>query len=488
MLQQPAGHRAINIESKVLEIRDFLAKLPGKIDMVKARKQSLELLAFSAYRESPRKIRTVVECLEELVGLSDTQKEKDRHTLRIADAYYLNGDNEMAANLYAQLFEKADSLPKDELLFRHVNSMLKSGSFEATISLMETVKKDPDIIKSQGYWKAEWNLICSMVKGNKMPEALKRVREVLVRPSSTLNIRLKLKFSYVEAYISYRLSNFNAARQILADILRYDSLGMNSMEMYNLFASVLLLSGKIDLCYGMHSSALAKFNRLRLHYNSSPCADNSFFYEAEYMAKLGNYKKASAILVSFAGNRLHYEAKLALYFSVQYDIKDGLQNYDKSMAMLEDIAKSELSSDLKYFARLAQGTILRLRNDFPGAQLLYESLLEKVNDDSPLYNYLLFMKAKCMFVQSIRRRELIDQVSHILTRLVSTQPIDENLRIEVAAFQKFVCESVGDQRGANDITASISGKYNSAESVNTLNENGKYWLTRCIGGGVNPLP
>jgi tetratricopeptide (TPR) repeat protein len=467
------------IKSKVLEFQDSVKILLDKINSVEVKMRSLEWLAFSAYRESPKKIRTVVECFSKLVDLSDSQMEKDRHTLRIADAYYLNGDNEMATNLYAQLFEKADSLPKDELLFRQVNSMIKSNAIEGVVALMESIGKNPNIIGTQGYWKSEWNLICSMVKGTKMAEALNRVRAILLHPLPTLSSQLKLKFSYVEAYISYRLNDFSTARQILESILSYDSLSTSSMEMYNLFASALLLAGKIDLCYGMYSSALYRFNGLRSHYGLSPCADNSFFYEAEYMAKCGNYEKASSILISFAENKLSYEAKLALYFSVQYDIENGLQDYDKSMATLEDIAKSETVLDLKYFARLAQGVVLRLRNDFPGAQLLYESMLEKISE-GPLCNYLLFLKAKCMFVQSVKRRELVDQVSHILTRLVSTQSMDENFRIEIAAFQKFVYQSINDQKSAKDLIGSISSKYNTPGATDALNENGKYWLRRCV--------
>jgi hypothetical protein len=483
-VQQFVGYK--ELESNILKAQDFFKALADKIGSVETRKQSLEWLAFSAYRESPRKIRTVVECLSKLVDLSDTQKEKDRHTLRIADAYYLNGDNEMATNLYAQLFEKADNLPKDELLFRQINSMLRSNSSEAVIALMESVKQAPNIVGSHGYWKSEWNLVCSMVWGAKMAEALNRIRTILLRPLPTLGTQLKLKFLYVEAYIFYRLGDFGTARQILEDILRYDSLSISSMEMHNLFASTLLLAGKIDLCYGMYDSALYRFNRLRSNYSSSLCADNSFFYEAEYIAKLGDYKKAGDILISFAKNKLSYDAKLALYFSVQYDIENDLQDYDCSMATLEDIAKSETISDLKYFARLAQGTILRLRNDFPGAQLLYESLLEKISE-GPFYNYLLFLKAKCMFIQSVKRRELVDQASHILTRLVSTQPMDENLRIEIAAFQRFVYQSINDQNAINDLISSISGRYNSSESLDALNENGKYWLRRCIYANENSL-
>ncbi len=308
----------------------------------------------------------------------------------IAEAYFRAPDYRLAADAYATALAEAvpDLSPQPgELIFQRIYSEIESAQLNparlmAAAALLDEAVKDPRFDETNR-WQAEWNLARALRAAGDEPTraAYNRVDRLLksstVSAGSNLPEDLRVRMAWLRARLSLEVGEPSQTLVLVDNLLR--SLDGVEPALRTEIASTSWLV-QADAHFhlpGQESQGLEILRRLRSEFPQSDAAVESYLLEAERAAAQNRYVDAQSLLVKLKDDfPRHAYAPFALFQAALYAEKRGQDTfYHQAYRLLEDLLKAYPNSDLVFYARLKQGDLLRLLNEFNPAQQIYELLV-----------------------------------------------------------------------------------------------------------------
>jgi TolA-binding protein len=178
-------------------------------------------------------------------------------------------------------------------------------------------------------------------------------------------------------------------------------------------------------------AAVERLGKLREDYKNSDAAVYSYIVEADNAASRGQLVDAQALAQKLADEfPKNSYAPYALYQAAQYAERRGQKKYfDDAFNILERLVKNYPKSDLVFYARLKQGNLLRLTNDNPGAQGIFEPLVNEFSQHQDVLAARLAL-ADCHAAQATADESHREKAAAIYQRLMDLQSAPPDIRTE----------------------------------------------------------
>lgn len=310
----------------------------------------------------------------------------------IAEAFFRAPDYRLAADAYATaLAEAPPNLPPGPgvLIFQRIYSEIESAQLDparlmAAAALLDEAVRDPRFDETNR-WQAEWNLARALrAAGDESTRAAYNRVDRLLKSStasagSKLPEDLRVRMAWLRARLSLEVGE-PSQTLVLVDALLNSLDGMEPALKTEIASTARLVQADAHFhLSGQESQGLEILRKLRTDFPQSDAAVESYLLEAERAANQNRYVDAQSLLVKLKDDfPRHAYAPFALFQAALYAEKRGQDTfYRQAYRLLEDLLNVYPNSDLVFYARLKQGDLLRLLNEFNPAQQIYELL---VND------------------------------------------------------------------------------------------------------------
>lgn len=466
-------------ESAQIDATRLLDEYPGSIHNSKANR----ILAYIAWNSDPPRYRTAADILTKLAEASKDEHERDLLNNLAADSYFLNHDYTNAARLYTTLLQDtAYKLPKGPLLYQLILCIINQQNLTAAEHILDKFRNNPHI-DPNNLWRAEWNLINSMKNQGQIDKAFTRIQKLLTSPPLPITEDLKLRLLWLQAELSFESDNPEKTSPSLTALLNLLTLSDIDPEQKTLIAShALLLKAQALLALKKEEEALKIIQELRESYPNTKPTILSYIIEARHYASINNPTKAQQHLINLSDSHPDSEyAAISLYEAALNAESRGLKNtYQEALAILERINSAYPNSPLAYYARFKQGDILRKLGDFSNAQLVYENLIKQYPDhpEKPRCELALL---DCIFAQASNNQSALNDVAAQYTQLSDSPLLPENLRAEAGFKAGFALTKASLIEPAQEaFWLTISNLLINPKNDSQLNDQGKYWIARCI--------
>lgn len=458
----------------------ILDEFPGSIHNPKANK----ILAYTEWTSDPPRYRTAAGILEKLIENTKDDNERAELTTLIADSYFLNQDYTNAARLYSTLLQDTThKLPKGPLLYQLTLSALNQNNLSTAERILEKFRSDPSIDPTN-LWRAEWNLINFMKNHGQIGKAFNQIQKLLNSPSS-LNISddLKMRLLWLKAELSMESGSPEKTPHMVDALLSLLKSSKIDSEQKTLIAShALLLKAQALLELNKEEDALKIIEKLKNAYPNTKPAILSYITEARYYASINNPTKAQQQLINLSDSYPDSEyAAISLYEAALNAESRNLKNtYQEALAILERINSAYPNSPLAYYARFKQGDILRKLGDFSNAQLLYENLIKQYPDHPEKFRSELAL-VDCIFAQALNSHSSLSEVATRYSHLFDSSLLSTNLRAEAGFKAGFALIKASQPEHAQDaLWLTITTLLINPKLDKQLNDQGRYWIARCI--------
>lgn len=357
------------------DAKDLLARFPGS----ELKPLALGQLAQAAW--SLRRYRTAADYASRAQAEVRDPELRARLGVIVAEAYYRAGDYRSAAAAYAAA---ADAVPAGvepgAILFQRVMSELQAGRLTEAAALLTQLAGERRF-DALSRWQAEWNLARALQAAGRIEEAFQRVTTLREQGGGeSLAPGLRARMAWLQARLA--LEAGQPARALELAVALPESLtGVDERLRAEITSLSRLLSAEAKFRLDRPEEAVADLKALREGAGGAAAdADartRSFLVEADYYASVGRVVEAQALLTRLVDEYPGDEyADDALYKAAANAERRGKDEYfEQAYLLLERLVRDYPKSDLVFYARLRQGDLLRRLNDFPRAQLIYESLI-----------------------------------------------------------------------------------------------------------------
>jgi tetratricopeptide (TPR) repeat protein len=178
-------------------------------------------------------------------------------------------------------------------------------------------------------------------------------------------------------------------------------------------------------------AALERLGKLREEYKNSDAAVYSYIVEADNAATHGQLVDAQALAQKLADEYpKNSYAPYALYQAAQYAERRGQEKYfGDAFKILERLVENYPKSDLVFYARLKQGNLLRRTNDNPGAQGIFEPLVNEFSQHQDVLAARLAL-ADCHAAQATADASHQEKAAAIYQGLMDLQSAPPDIRTE----------------------------------------------------------
>lgn len=464
-------------EEMATALRD---EFPGSTRLAEA----VRLLALTAWQRTPPHYRTAASRLLELRGLQDDPASRTRWTLYAADCYFLNGDYGPAATTYAQALREADPGTRAVIVYQQVLAELVANGWEAAAAALDAALEQP--LDPAYWWRAEWNLLMAMTRDGALDTAFARVARLTSR-APELPPTMRLRFLWLRAHLAFRNQQLDAAiaaaDAVLATLERAEELpALATTTAESLRSAALLLKGEALLERDGLDGAATTFARLREAYGQSMAAQHSYLLEARYYASEGQLVDAQQRLLALVEQNPTGEvAPVALWEAAEIVAQRGDRRYFReAIGLLERLVATYPEHPLVFHARLRQGDLSRLLNDFATAELLYTDLLNNF-PNHPEWARAEISRADARLAQAADNPGRREEAQAAYERLadIGTLPLD--LRLEAAFKSAFALEQLRDTERAVDSYWLLIGRFLTEPNPPlNLGVRGEYWMARAI--------
>lgn len=458
----------------------LLEKFPGLVRI----RDAYFILAYAAVRDDPPRYRTAADFLiQHRAELEDKTKIAELNVL-IGDCYYLNEDFDNAAEFFAlALADRPEAL---ELIFQRVAiASIRAGKLEAAISYINKMPME----NSEGIekrWQVEWNITQALIKEKRAEEAIGRVRSLLEEaPDVSEGLYLRMRWLELNLALELNESMPNALQQVDALLARLtamkSSLEQSSEESKILAAELLQLKAKVHYRLNETEKALSALAELRQKHRESMAAQRSYLIEASELELRGQLPEAQAVMLKLPMD--YPESTLvpqAIFEGALICQRRGLDFYVEAIKLYERLANSFPQDALIYQARLRQGDLLCLLNDFAGARLIYETLVNN-EPGHPMRPVAELSRAQCMLALAKKDTEKLAEAALVLERLVDMPDLDLNFRVESMFKWSFALEGQGLQDQARAVLVqSVARNLRDVKIASALDDTGRYWAARTL--------
>lgn len=327
----------------------------------------------------------------------------------IAEAYFRAPDYRLAADAYATaLAEAVPNLPPEPgvLIFQRIYAEIEAAQLNparlmAAAALLDNAVKDPRFDETNR-WQAEWNLARALrAAGDESTRAAYNRVDRLLKGStasagSKLPEDLRVRMAWLRARLSLEVGE-PSQTLVLVDNLLKSLDGVEPALRAEIASTAWLVEADAHFHLpGEEAQGLEILRRLRTEFPQSDAAVESYLLEADRAANQNRYVDAQSLLVKLKDDfPRHAYAPFALFQAALYAEKRGQDTfYHQAYRLLEDLLKAYPNSDLVFYARLKQGDLLRLLNEFNPAQQIYELLVNNfAKHPDILYAYLALAAA-----------------------------------------------------------------------------------------------
>lgn len=463
------------------DARYLLEQFPGLSEI----NSVYRLLAYAALLRDPPQYRVAADYLLGLRGQSSESGKVAELNRLIGDCYFLNRDYANAVDFYdtAKSGEKPGS-ERTNVLLRLVISQIRSGKFEAALANID----EADFAGQMGdadRWRAEWSLALALQSKGQAGRALERLRSLTSRDTSSVPVSLDLRLRWLEAHLSLQLEDISGMPDKLeALITRIDSLPKDALgpeESSRLKSELLLLQAKTMIALGEVESAFDIITTIRANFGENIAAKRTYFTEAAYHASAGDDRAAQQALTEFGSD--YPDSALvpqALFEAALHYQRQGPESYGEAVVLLDRLVKEYPDSELVYYSGLKQGDLLRLMNDFAGAQLVYENLINRFPTHRLRYAAEL-SRADCIAALAQDADEQLAEATAVLERLVDRSDLPSEVRIEAGYKWGRILMRNEDTDAAKTVYGLVASRYLfDAQNASGLSSVGRYWLSRTI--------
>ncbi len=332
----------------------------------------------------------------------EAQHVKSELAVLIAEAYFRAPDYRLAADAYATALEDVpQGMNPGALIFQRIYSEIESAQsdpdrLDAAAALLDEAAKDPRLDETNR-WQAEWNLARAMRAAGAASTraAFNRVDSLLrsapLSAGSSLPVDLRVRMAWLRARLSLEVGE-PSQTLVFVDNLIASLDGVDAALRTEIASTARLVQADAHFHLpGQEKEGLEILQKLRVDFPQSDAAVESYLLEAERAANQNRYVDAQSLLVKLRDDfPKHRYAPFALFQAALYAEKRGQDTYyHEAYRLLEDLLKAYPGSDLVFYARLKQGDLLRLLNEFNPAQQVYELLVNNFpRHPDVLYAYL----------------------------------------------------------------------------------------------------
>jgi TolA-binding protein len=463
------------------DARFLLEQFPGLSEI----NSVYRLLAYAALQRDPPRYRVAADYL---LGLRDQSSEPEKVAQLnrlIGDCYFLNRDYANAVDFYdsANLGEKPTSEGANVLL-RLVISQIRAGKMEAALANIDQADFAGQM-KEADRWRAEWSLALALQVNGQADQALERLRSLIGRDTSSAPTSLDLRLRWLEAHLSLQLGEASGISDKLEVLLtRIDALpedALGSEESSRLKSELLLLQAKALIALGKVEAAFDIIAKIRADFRDNIAAKRTYFTESAYHASVGDFRAAQQVLKDFASD--YPESALvpqALFEAALHCQRQGPDSYGEAVVLLDRLVREYPDSDLVYYSALKQGDLLRLMNDFAGAQLVYENLINRFPTHRLRYAAEL-SRADCIAALAQGAEDQLVEATAVLERLVDRPDLPVEVQIEAGYKWGSILMRNEEPDAAKTVYGLVASRYLfDAQNASALNSVGRYWLSRTI--------
>ncbi|WP_146209200.1 tetratricopeptide repeat protein [Coraliomargarita sinensis] len=463
------------------DARYLLEQFPGLSEI----NSVYRLLAYAALQRNPPRYRVAADYLLGLREQStDPQKVAQLNRL-IGDCYFLNRDYANAVDFYVSAHSSAKPLSEvGNVLLRLVISQIKSGRVEAALENIDQADFAGQMSDADR-WRAEWSLALALQSNGQADQALERLRSLVGRDTSSVPVALDLRLRWLEAHLSLQLGDSSGIAEKLEVLLaRIDSLpedALGPVESSRLKSELLLLQAKTLIALEDAESAFDVIAVIRADFSDLIAAKRTYFTESAYHASVGDFRAAQQILKDFAADYPDSDlVPQALFEAALHCQRQGPDSYGEAVVLLDRLVQEHPDSDLVYYSGLKQGDLLRLMNDFAGAQLVYENLINSFPTHRLRYAAEL-SRADCIAALAQDSGDQLVEATAILERLVDRPDLPVEVQIEAGYKWGSILLRNEDFASAKTVYGLVASRYLfDSENAAALTSVGRYWLSRTI--------
>ncbi|MFU8847398.1 MAG: tetratricopeptide repeat protein [Opitutales bacterium] len=463
------------------DARFLLEQYPGlsEIDSV------YRLLAYAAIQGNPPRYRMAADYLLELRERTSAPELIAQLNRLIGDCYFLNRDYANATDFYESAnIGSAQGKAWPNVLLRLMVSQIRAGKLEAALAQIEGADLEGGMA-AEDRWRIEWSIALALRADGQADRALERLRTLIGRASSSIPTSLDLQLRWLEAHISLQVGDsLGIADKLDALLTRIDSMpeeALDQEEGSRLKAELLLLQSEAMFAQSQIESAFRVIAKIREKFSREIAAQRTYFTEAAYHASVGDFGAAKQILVLFAQDYPTSEmVPQALFEAALHAQKQGAEQYGEAVVLLDRLVQGHPESDLVYYAGLKQGDLLRLMNNFAGAQLIYENLINRFPAHRLRYAAEL-SRADCIAALAQDGGGQIVEALSILERLLDQSDLPVEVQIEAGYKWGRILARRGESSEAKTVLGLVVSRYLfDAGNAPVLSSVGRYWLSRSI--------
>lgn len=449
------------------------------------REDALMLLAYLAWTADPPRYRSAADYLGRLRQELPVGRAHSRIGRMMADSYYLKGDYETAASLYAAIATESDQGGQSAAMrFQQVQALIATGQIDAALALADTVRES--LLRTPTYfWQVEWNLALSLMQQGRMQAAQTRVNGLLERITPSLEPEMHVRLLWLRTALALRQAEgFLASQSATQTIEAAYALGESRNETrLTVTAHAMLQLAQAQFLIGENDQALETLLRLRERHPESAPAVLSYFEEARFLASQFKLAEAQLRLSELADLYPNDpNAPAALLEAALLSEQQGLdRNLEDALRLAESFLSRYPEHPLRFEVRLLQGNLARQLKQFTAALEVFESVAETyAQSDHPVYLAELYA-ANCLVALATREPRRLDQAVAKLEALSARTELPVEVRAEAAYSHGQIYQQLGNARRAMEIywqaTSSFLG---SSEAASQLEARGRYWMSRTL--------
>jgi TolA-binding protein len=473
-----------------------LASFPGS----SARVPALGLLTASAW-EQGRFRNAASQAAAALAEMPDGPARAQLGVL-VAEAWFRARDYRNAADAYgAALGAVPAGVPAGALMFQRVQAeILAGGRMVAAEQLLDAQARD-DRFDEANRWRAEWNLARALQAAGEGARAYARVDRLLDEaPPAAADgedgliaefagdspADLRARLAWLRARLAFETGG-HARALALASALRGALDGVPEPLRAEIASTAMLLEAQAGFALDdprRTEAAQALLKKLRADFPRSDAAVYSHIIEADIAAARGDIVGAQNALRTLADNfKDSPYAPYALYQAALYAERRGQeQYYNEAYNILENLVEAFPKSELVYYARLRQGNLLRLMNQYGAARTLYENLVNT-------HRYPGFADgltaelalADCYAALAAADASWAESAAAIYERLLDQRSAPADLRVEAGyKFGRNLVNRAEYQRVETLWWRMISDLLLDEAGADALGANGRYWMSRTL--------
>lgn len=448
------------------------------------RANALRALAQVAWRRSPPAYRTAADYLNQLRLTIRPDASTARVSMLMADCFFLNGDYRRAAEVYSSVLTLNPVEFRDQANFQRILSEIGAGRFEEAASILDAAYES-DLYDENTLWKAEWNLVDAMRKRGQLEAAFSRVEKRLDPATYGAVVQsLALRMEWLGARLNVDLGYADAGlRRVEKALAQLPQASLPAELKSALESNLLLVGGEAAYLLNDDQTAAVYFGRLRETFPDSGPDILSYLIESRQQSAEDNLVSAQQSLIALVDRFPASEyAPIALWEAALNAQQRGqTSNFQEAITILERLITAYPENGLVFYARLKQGDLARVLNDFPTALALYEDLLSKFANHPEIVRAHM-NRADCLMAMGSADPARYDSAAVTYERTFLLRDVPHAVRVEAGYKWAQSLERTGEEGGKERVLWMLCQKFCFDDSrVSEVGEgSGDYWLSRSL--------